>query len=472
MRRNTMLIFVVIVVSALSHKTSHSEGLSYSDALRSALNHSARIKVKREEIRIAEAEYRQQLATLYPEVSLNSRIERFGDLDYRDQQDMTTISNEVIGGNQDSWRSSAYVFGQYRLSNWYKKGYEVDYYGRLQTAKADECEAEAKNVCREMIELYAASSVSKIKLNYGYEIVTCLHHIYELKKLAKAKGEVAEEEIVKMEADLSRARTDAAAVRKELLENLARMALLTGCAYNEDTVIAPLEKEVASPSFEAMPDTGDSPEYKSRLIELEALRMKAKSAENAYWPDISIYARYDYYGSSPDSLDDAFHNLRSNSYTTGVLVSMPLVDGGLRIWRKRQSHAEIRRQEERLRAAGEENNHEVNRLQLGYGELLRSMEQYRTLLEQYEKLIRISRGAGELGERNNAEVMAVEKEKLVVERELRATEQMTAAYEKRLSLEKDYKGFVAALNDANTCLPCRSKFPEFIRLQDYFQGNP
>ncbi len=450
-----MILYLIILIHFTIPLSSNSEELSYLTAVRNTLKHSARIKVKEEEIKIAEAEYRQQFAALYPEVSLNSKIERFGDLDNRDEQSTVTISNEVIGGNQDSWRSSVYALGQYRLSNWYKKDYEVSYYEKMQSTKVQDCIVEVKNVCRELIDLYMNAGISKIRLRFHEKILTCLEGVYKLKQKAKAKGEISEEEMLKAAADLSRVRKEAAAVRRGLLENFARMAVMTGEKYTEETSIIPFDVEGVSSLTTTEGSETDAPEYKARLVELEALRVKAKSAENADWPDISIYARYDYYGDSQRSLDDALHNLRTNSYTTGVYISLPLIDGGLRAWKKRQNNAEIRHQEQILRAAGEKNSQEVNRLQSGYAELTRSVEQYRKLLDQYEKLLQISSKAGKLGERNDAEVLSMEKEKLTIESELLTSEQILAGYEKKLLLEQDFERFIAESKGENTCQPCQ-----------------
>jgi outer membrane protein TolC len=81
-QRSRFLHLVVLLLLG-SVVPAWSEAITYQDAVRDALNQSARIRVKSEDINISDATYRQNFAGLYPEISANSRFERYENLDNR-----------------------------------------------------------------------------------------------------------------------------------------------------------------------------------------------------------------------------------------------------------------------------------------------------------------------------------------------------------------------------------------------------
>ena len=175
------------------------------------------------------------------------------------------------------------------------------------------------------------------------------------------------------------------------------------------------------------------------MKELEANKLKAKAAANNFWPDISLYGRYDYYGSNTNSMESAFSDMRETSYAAGILINIPLFDGGVRAWERKRNIYEVRRQEESVKAVMEEKARDIKTLHAGYRELSKSLTHYSYLVDRYEKMLEITRKARGLGERSVMDIMEMEKEALGVERDLKVTEQAMAAYEKRLVLETDFQ---------------------------------
>jgi hypothetical protein len=106
-RKAFLLIFIVLVPLAPGRTDAGGERLSYEDVVGEALQYTSRLKVKKEEILINEASYRQSLSNLYPSLALNGRLERFNDLTASDS--IGTINGGVVGGLQDEWRSSVYL---------------------------------------------------------------------------------------------------------------------------------------------------------------------------------------------------------------------------------------------------------------------------------------------------------------------------------------------------------------------------
>jgi outer membrane protein TolC len=448
--QRSCLLHLVLLLLLGSAVPVWSGAITYQDAVRDALNQSARIRVKSEDINISDAMYRQNFAGLYPEISANSRFERYENLDNRSGT-LDTINGEVLGGDASAYKSSVSVTGQYYLSHWYKKSHEVSYYEKMRDVRVHECHVEVKKLLRELTDTFGALGEGRIKIRYGGDIMKRLRDVLALKKEAFARGQVSYEEVLKVEQALTNAEKEAAAVRKEFKENLERLRMYTGKVYEDDAEVdtaaarTPLKIEDSKKLIE------DTPEYKARLKELEAVRLKEKAAANNFLPDISLYGRYNLYGSSINSIDSSARDLREVSYAAGVLVSLPIFDGGVRKWDRKRNLYEIRKQDETLKAVREEKGRDIKILQAGSRELSKSLTHYRKLAEQYGRMLEITKKAHGLGERSVMEIMEMEKDAITVERDLKVTEMSMTTYERRTVLESDYNNFIREHYGNGTC---------------------
>jgi outer membrane protein TolC len=419
-----------------------AEPLTYKDTIKDALKNSARIRVKVEDINISDAVYRQNFAGLHPVVSANSRFERHENLDRRQNQGFDTVSGEIVGGDASAWRSSIYLSGQYYFSHLYKKRFEATYYERLRDVRAYECDIEVKKLLREVTDVFSAAAEGKIKLNYTSEILNRLHQILHLKKQAFSKGQASYEEVLKTETDAAAAEKEMAVISKEFRENLERLYSYTGKTYGNDVEMEAFASDGKKEIADLPRLIENTPEYKARVKELEANKFKAKAADNNFLPDISMYGRYDYYGSNLNGIDNAMRDIRETGYSAGILITLPLFDGGVQKWERKRNQYEIRKQEETIKAAVEEKGRDIMALSAGYTELSKALRHYRKLVDQYDKILNIAVKAHGLGERSVMEVKEMEKESLTLQRDLKVTQQAMAVHEKRLLLETDYRSFV------------------------------
>jgi outer membrane protein TolC len=440
---------LVMFIKGISHCCA--ETLTYRDAIRDALKNSARIRVKVEDINISDSVYRQNFAGLHPVISANSRFERHENLDRRSNQGFDTVSGEIVGGDPSAWRSSLYLSGQYFFSHLYKKRFEATYYERLRDMKAYECDIEVKKLLREVTDVFSAAAEGKIKLRYTSEILSLLHQILHLKKQAFSQGQVSYEEVLKTEAEAAAAEKERAVISKEFRENLERLYSYTGKAYVNDMEIEGFVSDGKKEIADLHKLIENTPEYKARVKELEANKFKAKAADNNFLPDISMYGRYDYYGSNLSGIDNAMRDIRETGYSAGILITLPLFDGGVQKWERKRNQYEIRKQEATIKAAAEEKGRDIKTLSAGYTELSKALKHYRKLVDQYDKMLTIAMKAYGLGERSVMDLKEMEKESLSAKRDLKVTEQTMAVYEMRLLLEADYKNFVTEHYGDRTC---------------------
>jgi len=439
-------VFCIVMAGTLAD----AELITYRGVIEDAVHSSAALKVKEQDVKIAHAAYRQVFAGLYPELTLTGRLERYENID-KDTRDIQSVNSEVVGG-QSSWRSLAYLSGQYDISSWYKKRYEASYYQKLRDAAVFDCTTESKKLARDMTDLFGRLAEGKVRLRYGGEIIKALQDLVDLRNQSLAGGEASREEVIKAESDLESAEREQATLMKELRENLEALNSYTAKSYAATDEIESLtvetDHEVAEPAAHQIEET---PELKARRKELEALQLKAKSTFNNYLPDVSMYGRYDYYGSDTDSMDNALREIRESGYNAGILISLPLFDGGARKWERVKTGEEIKKQEESIRAAIEERKREWRTSYAGYTELSRALTHYRKLAEQYEKLRVISGKASALGQRNRADLLEMERDYLQIVRDLKVTETTLGVYQKRLAIESDYGSFMREFYGNGSC---------------------
>ncbi|OGC41923.1 hypothetical protein A2Y85_01345 [candidate division WOR-3 bacterium RBG_13_43_14] len=448
----SFFVLILIIFISFTEVKSHADVLVYGDAVIDSIRHSANIGMKIEDIRISDAQYRENFAGLYPTINIAARAERYENIDRHDQTTFASIGNEIVGGNESAWKTSTYIMGQYYLSHWYKKRFETAYYEKLRDSSVHQCEAEAKKVIRDVTEIFGTLLEAKIKLKYATGILNCLYDILKIKKEAFTAGHYSYEDVLKAESDAVNMEKDIAKIKKEISEISLNLSGYTGSRYTESTEVEQLVLAGYLPLTEEKMAIAEAPEYKARQKEMEAIRNKEKAATFGLLPDVSIYGRYDLYNSSPDNLDNSFRDIRPVSYSVGLLISLPLFDGGAKFWARKRSTYEIRKQEENIRATYEEKKKDIKTLQAGYDALAKQCKHYKKLNEQYEKMQEISKKAYDLGERSKIDILELEKDALTMERDLKITEQSMAIYEKQFALELDYNKF---LRDYNGNWACR-----------------
>lgn len=437
------LVLIILLILLGRASLSEADMLSYREAIKNTLNNSAIIKVKMEEINISDASYRQNLAGLYPEISANGRLEKYENMDRRNDSGIKTVSSEVVGGDSNAWRSNIYLWGQYYLSHWYKKRFETAYYEKLREMTVYECDAEVKKLLRHLTETYGAVAERKLKIKYNSEILRLLQDILRLKNHAFNGGQISREEVLKVYTSVAEAEKEISSLRKEIREYLEILCSYMGKTYGDkidvESFIPYGEKNITT--VPKNPD--ETPEYKARMMELEAIKFKAKAVEHNYWPDISLYGRYDYFGSNRDSAESSIRDIRETAYTAGIMINLPIFDGGVRKWERKKNSHELKKQEENIKVVLEEKGRDIKTLHAGYAELSTTLKYYIKLAEYNEKMLNIVEKAQNLGERSLIDIMEIKIDSLAIERDMKVIEHTIAFYEKRLYLETDYKHFIS-----------------------------
>ena len=442
-------VFVLFI--CLTALPCRADFLDYRDVITDSIGYSASLRVKSEDVLISNAQYRSNFAALYPVVTLGGRTERYENIDNRDNTTINTIGNEVVGGYESAWRSSVSLSGQYAVSNWYKKIYETGYYEKLKDTSIRECEAEVKKTIRDVTDIFRSVAESKIKLMYAREILSRLNEISRMKQEAFTNGQFSHEDVLAAQTDVLTMEKDITGIHKDMRESLEKLSNYTGKSYSVDVDIIALPLSSSLPTPDETEIIAQTPEYKARLNEIEALRSRKKSVSNNFLPDISVYGRYDFYNSSPDNMHDSLSDVRTTDYSVGLHISLPLFDGGVRKWEREKSFHELKKAQEYARLVFNEKNKDIKMLRAGYAELSKSYSHYKKIKEQYAKIKDINRKSKVLGERSELDIIEFEKDALLAERDLKIIEHTMAVYEKQLALELNFNQFAGEYGGNGTC---------------------
>lgn len=442
------MIRLIFFLFILFHCASAFAGsITYETAVNDALRNSAKVRMKAEEIGIAHASYKENQGALYPQISANTRVEKYQNLNSTDN---VTITGEVVAGEQTAWRNSAYLSGQYYLSNWYKKRLEVNYYEKLRDVRTYDCISEEKKLIQELTDIFSSLSQEKLKLKYGMEILARLKEIHFLKQKGFEGGIFPYEDVLKAESEWVGMDRELAGVEKAFRENLEKLKAYTGMTYDSQ---ADVETLIAAGNMVVSEKTAieRTPEYIARFKELDAVKSKQKAAENNYLPDIQLYGRYELFGQDSDHFDRAVKDVRQTDYVAGIFLTLPLFDGGTKKWERARNRLELKRQEENLKAVAQDKGKDISSLNTGYSELKKALAHYRKLHEQSARMLEITKKAFTLGDRSLIDIATMEKEDLGIDRDLKLAELSTAIYEKRILLETDYENFMKDYNGNRTC---------------------
>jgi len=300
-------------------------------------------------------------------------------------------------------------------------------------------------------DIFRSIAEGQIKLKYANEIMLRLNKISKLKAEASANGQFSYEDVLKAQTDVLNMEKDITNIHKEISENFEKLSNCTGRSYSADTEIVTLTLNDQLPVSFATNTITQTPEYQARYNEIEAFKSKDKSVGNNFLPDISLYGRYDLYNSSPDSMTDSFSDVRPTDYSVGVYIKFPLFDGGVRKWEREKTLHELKKAEENARLVFNKKNKEIKTLQIGYAEITKSYSHYKKIYEQYEKILELNKKSQALGERSNIDIIELEKDAVLAERDLKIIEHARAVYEKQLLLELNFKKFAGDYGGNGTC---------------------
>lgn len=325
--------FFIVMFILTSTNLSIAMEYSLEDLYRIALERSERVKVSEEDLYIAERDKDKAVSALLPRMSVFTSYTMF---------------------SEDKKSTTGFVIQPDYTTSW---GLRLD-----QSFSVSGREITALNISRENIEK-SRFDLQAVKEAYLYNVASAYYDVLLAKKaveiarsnfdrLTKHRdaaairlkvGEVTKTDLLRAEAELSRARAELVKSENNLRLTKAILARITGISGDYDIKEATGNEEDTVDTLYSLKQTAfaERAEIKSSEVRKRIAEDQLKYAMGAYWPTISIEGVYSRKEEYPVS---AFFN--KESLYGGFRLNFLFFEGGLR--KAEVSEAEARKRQSEL----------------------------------------------------------------------------------------------------------------------------
>ena len=307
-----------------SNSKAALNSFSFDALLEHTLANSPSLNLTRLDVQSARNELEYQKASRYPELGINANSEyakRYGN-HYNSVQigDDSLVSQSGYGNSVSLvLRQDIFKFGADELA--------------IEAAEENIKQADLKRCSSYMdssiklLELYDEALGYKNRIEIYERLKDAYEMLYIYEKRLSGAGELsktalADQAIALADTsyELSQLELNANNVLNKIyslsgvkIPNVFYLSDLGGASSGSDFV--PFEDSVIAKGFDH---------------ELAANELSIKSMERLYYPTVSLYGRYDLYGSDRDDFSRAGKDVKRHGYRAGLTVHMSLFDGGKR----------------------------------------------------------------------------------------------------------------------------------------------
>ena len=297
---------------------------SFDALLEHTLANSPSLNLTRLDVQSARNELEYQKASRYPELGINANSEyakRYG-ARYNSVQigDDSLVSQSGYGDSVSLvLRQDIFKFGADELA--------------IEAAEENIKQADLKRCSSYMdgsiklLELYDEALGYKNKIEIYERLKDAYEMLYIYEKRLAGAGELSKTvladqaialadtsyELSQLELNANNALNKIYSLSGVKIPNVFYLSDLGGASSGSDFV--PFEDSVIAKGFDH---------------ELAANELSMRSQERLYYPTVSLYGRYDLYGSDRDDFSRAGKDVKRHGYRAGLTVHMSLFDGGKR----------------------------------------------------------------------------------------------------------------------------------------------
>ena len=297
---------------------------SFDALLEHTLANSPSLNLTRLDVQSARNELEYQKASRYPELGINANSEyakRYG-ARYNSVQigDDSLVSQSGYGDSVSLvLRQDIFKFGADELA--------------IEAAEENIKQADLKrcssymDVSIKLLELYDEALGYKNRIEIYERLKDAYEMLYIYEKRLSGAGELSKTvladqaialadtsyELSQLQLNANNALNKIYSLSGVKIPNVFYLSDLGGASSGSDFV--PFEDSVIAKGFDH---------------ELAANELSMRSQERLYYPTVSLYGRYDLYGSDRDDFSRAGKDVKRHGYRAGLTVHMSLFDGGKR----------------------------------------------------------------------------------------------------------------------------------------------
>ena len=308
-----------------SNFKAHPSSFSFDALLKHTLANSPSLNLTRLDVQSARNELEYQKASRYPEIGINANSEyakRYG-ARYNSVQigDDSLVSQSGYGDSLSLvLRQDIFKFGADELA--------------IEAAEENIKQADLKRCSSYMdgsiklLELYDEALGYKNRIEIYERLKDAYEMLYIYEKRLSGAGELSKTALA-----------DQAIALADTSYELSQLELNANNALNKIYSLS----GVKIPNVFYLSDLGGANSISSDFVpfedsviakgfdhELAANELSMRSQERLYYPTVSLYGRYDLYGSDRDDFSRAGKDVKRHGYRAGLTVHMSLFDGGKR----------------------------------------------------------------------------------------------------------------------------------------------
>lgn len=300
---------------------------SFDALLKHTLANSPSLNLTRLDVQSARNELEYQKASRYPELGINANSEyakRYG-ARYNSVQigDDSLVSQSGYGDSISLvLRQDIFKFGADELA--------------IEAAEENIKQADLKRCSSYMdssiklLELYDEALGYKNRIEIYERLKDAYEMLYIYEKRLSGAGELSKTALADQAIALADTSYELSQLQLNANNALNKIYSLSGVKIPNIFYLSDLGGANNSSGIEFVPFE-DSVIAKGFDHELAANELSMKSQERLYYPTVSLYGRYDLYGSDRDDFSRAGKDVKRHGYRAGLTVHMSLFDGGKRV---------------------------------------------------------------------------------------------------------------------------------------------
>lgn len=302
--------------------TSHSSatvGINFWHLLNTALTSSAKIILKKHDVKFVQANMDIVKNEYYPKLSLN--------YDHEYYHGFSRISPANIGGatypSSSDYRNSLYISLDHELYRFGATGLKSE----LAQADIDivksELELERENIAKELLYNYTDALKAQEHIIFKSQILSLHGDLFDDMQRLYNAGKIARTELTQKKITMVSLEKEIVENRVKKLEALKNIEILTNIAIDEESSkLDSLEpKKTQHVAFE------QSMRAKNIKLQLEKKLKEIELLKKDNLPTIYANGEYRLYGSDNDSLTAAIRELERNNWRLGITARWTIFDG-------------------------------------------------------------------------------------------------------------------------------------------------
>lgn len=309
--------------------------LTFENLFSQSIKSFPNIQIKKLDQQIALADLKYARAEFFPRIYLSANSEysqKFDDDYYKSAY----IGDESIISST-GYQNSASIVLRYDIFKFYQDKYKYDAAkSKVSFAINDECDY-VLELGLNLLENYYKAINLKHQIAINSQIYSYYKTLLLYTKRLNQAGLAPKTQITQYEITLSNTKAKLLNLLQESQYILGEIEFVSGVEINDINQLADLSDE--SFSFLSFDDTFRAKKLSDEIMQKELL---LKSAKRSYFPTISLYAKYDFYGFD-DEFSNSYKQTKKHGYKIGLNFSFDLFDGGRKSAQISNAKAELQK---------------------------------------------------------------------------------------------------------------------------------